>query len=92
MVTMTISLPEQIAQHVDIASKTSGFATRSEFIRALLRQYFFPETKFEMFTPRPLGEIKAGLVSTGKYNQKFINSVVKGLKKSSFYGNKAVKV
>lgn len=88
MTTITISLPDTIASRVDAASQTSGFATRSEFIRSLIRQYFFPETKFEVFTPRPLAEIKAGLAATGKYNQKFIDSIIKGLKKSSFYGNK----
>jgi len=51
----------------------------------------FPETKFEVFQARPLTEIKAGLLSTGKYNQKFIDSVIKGLKNSSVYGNKTLK-
>ena len=35
-------------------------------------------------------EIKKGLNATGKYNQKFVNSVIKGLKKSSAYGDKAI--
>ncbi len=91
MTTFTISLPEQIAVKVDQVTLLEGFATRSEFIRNLIRRYLFPETKFEVFKPRPLEEIKTGLAATGKYNQKFINSVVKGLKQSSFYGNKAIK-
>lgn len=85
MTTITISLPEQIATKVDQITLLEGFATRSEFIRNLIRRYLFPETKLEAFEPRPLAEIKAGLVSTRKYNQKFINSVIKGLKKSSIY-------
>ncbi|PIP87833.1 hypothetical protein COW80_03665 [Candidatus Beckwithbacteria bacterium CG22_combo_CG10-13_8_21_14_all_01_47_9] len=92
MSTFTISLPEQIAVKVDQATLLEGFATRSEFIRNLIRRYLFPETKFEVFKPRPLTEIKAGFKATGKYNQKFINSVIKGLEKSSFYGDKAIKV
>ena len=88
MATITISLPDQIATKVDQVTLLEGFATRSEFIRNLIRHYLFPENKFQMFKPRPLEEIKSGLVATGKYNQKFINSVIKGLEKSSFYGDK----
>lgn len=91
MTTITISLPEQIATKVDQITLLEGFATRSEFIRNLIRRYLFPETKFEVFKTRPLEEIKAGFEATGKYNQKFIKSVISGLKQSSFYGNKAVK-
>jgi len=88
MSTITISLPQQIATEVDQATKAGGFATRSEFIRNLIRGYFYPSAKFEEFTPRPLSEIKKDLALSGKYSQKFINSVVKGLEKSSVYGNK----
>lgn len=91
MTTITISLPDQIATKVDQVTLMEGFATRSEFIRNLIRRYLFPETKFEVFKPLPLEEIKTGLATTGKYNQKFINSVIKGLKKSSVYGNKTLK-
>ena len=90
MTTFTISLPEQIATKVDQVTLMEGFATRSEFIRNLIRRYLFPETKLEVFRPRPLMEIKKGLNATGKYNQKFVNSVIKGLKKSSAYGDKAI--
>lgn len=91
MTTFTISLPDQIAIKVDQVTLMEGFATRSEFIRNLIRRYLFPETKFAVFKPRPLEEIKSGLAATGKYNQKFIDSVAKGLKKSSFYGDKTIK-
>lgn len=91
MTTITISLPEQIATKVDQVTLMEGFATRSEFIRNLIRRYLFPETRLEVFQPRPLAEIKNGLASTGKYNQKFLNSVIRGLKKSSVYGNKTLK-
>lgn len=88
MSTITISLPTQIAKKVDSEAKKQGFATRSEFVRSLLRKYFSPvteELKFEPFIPRPLDEIRADFEKTGKYNKKFIDSVIKGLSKSSFY-------
>ncbi len=85
MTTITISLPEQIATKVDQVTLMEGFATRSEFIRNLIRRYLFPETNLEVFEPQSLAEIKRGLNATGKYNQKFINSLIKGLKKSKAY-------
>lgn len=90
MSTITISLPSQIAKKIDTEAKKQGFATRSEFIRSLIRRYFgSSEPTFEPFTPRPLEEIEQKLRETGKYNEKFIKSVVNGLKyNSSFYEGK----
>lgn len=88
MATITISLPNPIAKKVDSEAQKQGFATRSEFIRSLLRKYFSPATeelKFEPFIPRPLEEIRSDFEKTGKYNKKFIDSLIKGLSKSSFY-------
>lgn len=85
MATMTISLPDQVAQLVDKETQRKGFATRSEFIRNLLRSYFSQEFPLELFSPRPLEEIQDALIQTGTYNKKFITSVLKGLKKSSVY-------
>lgn len=88
MSTITISLPSQIAKKVDSETKKQGFATRSEFIRNLLRRYFSgtqDEFKFEPFIPKPLENIRVEFEKTGKYNKKFIDSVIKGLSKSSFY-------
>ena len=86
MATLTISLPNQIAKRVDVEAKNQGFATRSEFIRSLLRRYFAGnEVLFETFTPRPIEEIKLELAKTGKYSQECIESVTKGLAKASTY-------
>ena len=87
MATVTISLPDTTAQKLDKETRLKGFATRSEFIRSLLRQYFSGELRLEPFIPRPLEEIRLELTKTGKYNQKFIESVMEGLSKSSVYGN-----
>lgn len=88
MSTITISLPGQIAKKVDAEAKKQGFSTRSEFIRSLIRKYFSfnkEELKLEPFVPKPLEEIRADFEKTGKYNKKFIDSVIKGLSRSSFY-------
>ncbi len=82
---MTISLPEQVASQVAVETHKQGFATRSEFIRSLLRRYFANDILFQSFEARPLEEIKGDLAKTGKYSEKFIESVVKGLSKSSIY-------
>ena len=45
MATVTISLPKAIAEKVDNETREKGFATRSEFIRSLIRRYFGGEEK-----------------------------------------------
>ena len=92
MSTVTISLPTQIAKRVDVEKKKLGFATRSEFIRNLLRKYFTESTEktlaFHEFKPRPLEEIRTAFEKTGKYNKKFVDSLIEGLSQSSAYANK----
>lgn len=87
MTTVTISLPDSIAKQLDQETVQKGFATRSEFIRALLRRYLTGGVEFETFTSRPIEEIKLELAKTGKYSEKFIESVTRGLSKSSAYGS-----
>jgi Arc/MetJ-type ribon-helix-helix transcriptional regulator len=91
MTTVTISLPDQVARRVDDAVDSQGFATRSEFIRNLIRGYFFKEVSLEEYKAKPLTQVKKDLMATGKYKTEFVNSIMKGLKKSSAYGSKAVK-
>jgi len=87
MATLSISLPAQFISQIDTEAKNQG-ATRSEFFRALLRKYFTNEVQFEVFTPRPLEEIRAGMQKTSKYNTEFIDGVVNGLARSSHYASK----
>lgn len=94
MTTVTISLPDQIVEKVDLEARKQGFATRSEFVRSLLRRYFVDsrgELEFLPFEKKPLKQIKAEFEKTGKYSKKFVNSVIKGLSGSSVYANKASK-
>jgi hypothetical protein len=86
MATLTISLPAQFITQINSEVKAQG-ATRSEFFRALLRKYFTKQIEFKPFVKIPLNQIEDGLRETGKYNDKFIKSVVKGFSKSSLYAS-----
>lgn len=85
MTTVTISLPDKIAKRLDQKTKEQGFATRSEFIRNLLRQNMQADFELEEFEPVQLEKVALDLAKTGKYSQNFIESVTSGLKKSSAY-------
>jgi len=92
MTTMTISLPDQIARKIDEETIKAGFATRSEFIRNIVRQHFSDtdqrEFTFEEFTPIPLSQLQRDMEQTGNYNKKFIDSVIRGFRESSLYAKK----
>lgn len=83
--TITVSLPLQVAKEVETETIKQQFASRSEFIRSLIRKYFAGELQFQPYISRPLSEVKLELAKTGKYSEKFIDSVLNGLSKSSFY-------
>lgn len=92
MTTITISLPNQIAKKIDNLAKKQGFATRSEFVRSLLRNYLArEELVLEKFEPVPLEQLKLELAQTGKYSEKFINSVISGFARYSIYEGKTSK-
>ena len=85
--TLNISLPTSLAVKTDEAVKKYGYSSRSEFFRALLRTFLVKDNylNLEPFENIPLENIKTGLQNSGKYNQEFINSVMKGFVKSSVY-------
>lgn len=87
MAVISISLPTTIARRIDEETKRVGYSTRSEFFRTLLRRHFAREVQFKVFTPKPLEEIKRGMLKTGKYNRKFVDSVIAGLSESSAYAH-----
>lgn len=92
MTTITISLPDQIARKIDEETIRAGFATRSEFIRNIVRQHFSDtersELQFDEFAPIPLAQLRKDMKQTGKYNKKFIDSVIRGFQESSLYAKK----
>ncbi|MBI2029679.1 ribbon-helix-helix protein, CopG family [Candidatus Gottesmanbacteria bacterium] len=93
MTTITISLPTNVAKKIDEETKKKGYATRSEFVRNILRKHFYDteEIEFREFTPKPLEEIRRDFEKSGKYNKKFIDSLIRGLSNSSIYANKTSK-
>lgn len=94
MRTVNISLPESMEQLVKQEVKKGGFASVSEYIRNLIRRQIMEEesTSFPLpvitYKKRPLEEVRKELEATGKYNKKFIDSVIKGFARSSIYASK----
>lgn len=88
MTTINISLPTTLARQLDSLRDFKGYATRSELVRELLRERLSQEHDFKKFDNPPLETVEKDLRKTGKYNDEFIASVINGLKKSSFYGNR----
>ena len=86
MATMTISLPARFVSQINIEAKNQG-ATRSEFFRTLIRKYFTERAEFKPFVRIPLKQLESELKKSGKHNDKFIKSVVKGFSKSSVYAS-----
>ncbi len=94
MTTITISLPDQTAEKIDREAAKHGYATRSEFVRSLIRRYLVEEKEtvvFREFKPRSLKEIRKEFKQTGKYTSKFIDSLIEGLSGSSVYARKTTK-
>jgi metal-responsive CopG/Arc/MetJ family transcriptional regulator len=90
MQTVNISLPKILTQKIDKVVVQEGYASRSEFVRALIRFYLLSEKKEEItlmpFRKVSLKTIEKDMRTSGLYNEKFIKSVVSGLARSSAYG------
>ena len=103
MQTINVSLPKKMSASVEKAIHKEGYASKSEFFRTLIRLYFYfkedtlsetsnkKELFFLPFKKKPISKIKQDFRKTGKYSEKFIQSVISGLKKSSVYEDKAIK-
>lgn len=96
MQTLNISVPQSLAEKIDDTIKNEGYASRSEFFRALARFYLLTKQQSELsllpFKKVSLAQVEKGLRQSGQYNEKFIKSVVKGLSRSSLYAqNKTIK-
>lgn len=92
MDTVNISLPKSLSRKIDEIVEREGYASRSEFFRALARFYLIAEEgKEPFFTPLkkvPLSHVEREMRQTGLYHDKFIKSVVRGLSRSSLYAGK----
>mgnify|MGYP001572798577 CR=1 FL=1 len=93
---MNISVTDDQAKMIDDWVFLHDYANRSEFFRSVVR--FIAQKpvvlndvssgiQFEEFVKRPLPEMRKMLESSGKYNKKFINEIISGLKDSPAYAN-----
>ena len=93
MQTVNISLPKSVAQKLDEIIKTEGYASKSEFIRSLMRFYLVSRAETQkkldllIFKKTNLEQVEKSFRKSGKYSDKFIKSVVKGFSKSSLYAD-----
>lgn len=88
MATVNISLPDKMAKELDRVSQKRGYASRSELIRDLLREELEKKPDpIVIFQKVPLDELEEQFRATGKYNEKFIRGLIKGLKESSIYSD-----
>jgi len=84
MATVTISLPKEVAEKIDTETREKGFATRSEFIRSLIRRYFGGE-KEEIIHLSPAAEKRYAKMDedfrTGKnvYEAKDVDDLIRQL-------------
>lgn len=93
MTTVNISLSHDQVSLIDRLTQKYGFTNRSEFFRSVLRLLAHKpqvisdvvDFPFEPFVVRPLEEIEREFKKKGKYSPAFIKSLMKGLRKSSFY-------
>ena len=79
MRTVNVSLPDNLAKQVDVTLLEGEYSSRSELFRTALRIFFVLDKK-------PINEIRKDLQEAG-HNTKFVESVSKGLTKSSLYKN-----
>ena len=99
MQTVNISLPEKLVLEIDRQVEEYGYASRSEFFRALARAMlsFVPERAnakkvvFEKPLRKPLSQVRRAFEETGLYKKEFIDSLLAGMAKSSLYANKSTK-
>ena len=93
MQTLNISLTKEQYTIVNDLVDEWGFANRSEFFRALLRSLIKPSqlsqpTQFQQPTVKNPKKIMQAFKDSKVYNKKFLNSLEKGLSKSTYLKSK----
>lgn len=63
---MTITLPDELREPLELAARTAGFASVDEYVVALVREELSPESEFpdvtnSRLTPRSRAELEAML-------------------------------
>ena len=87
--TLNISLPTELAKKVDEYVASNGYVSRSELFRKIVKYLENIKTIIEpktdpvevvIYKNKPYNEVRKAFKDTGLYNQKFINSLIAGLK------------
>lgn len=88
MRSLSVTLPDNLAQKAKSLVISGEYVSRSEVLRTALRLLFAleKETPLELtqFSKRPLSKVEQGLRGAG-HKPEFVKSVIAGLKKSSVY-------
>lgn len=93
MNTVNISLTANQVKLVDSLTESLSFANRSEFFRALVRLVerkpevleVSVENFFQAPSTRSTNKIVNDMRDTGKYNERFLKSIEKGLLRSGYF-------
>lgn len=89
MKTVNISLPDELIETLEQKRQQAGFDSRAKFIQEILkRELKQDQVAFMPFIKQPIEKIALELTLTGKYSEKFIKSLLSGLKKSSMYADR----
>lgn len=88
--TINISLPKKLSTTVETIVEKEGYASKSEFIRTLIRLYLHLTAKKDKsfllpYKKQPIAKVKKSLQTSKQYSKEFIDSVISGLSKSSLY-------
>lgn len=91
MKTVNISLPDSMANQIDLLLGQEEYVSRSEVVRTALRIFFTLDQREESvelqtFKKRPLSEIASEMKKAGN-SKKNIDSIIDGLSKSSLYSS-----
>lgn len=95
MNTVNISLTSKQVKLADNLTEAFGFANRSEFFRAILRLVAqkpkvlrdSDELILEPPDTKSVTKIVTGMRDTGEYNEKFLKSIEKGLRRSKYFSD-----
>lgn len=80
---ITITLSKEQVTEIDQLARRSGYRSRSAFLRMVLASSLTED--FRVFKPRALEAIAKDLRTAHSMRSRFVQDVIKGLKRSSVY-------
>ena len=90
---LQVPINKNLRDQAVLNAEKMGFSSLQEMVRLFINKIaagemevkFQPVIQLEEFQTIPLDQLKKNLAQTGKYSEKFIDSVIKGFEKSSIY-------